>query len=139
MPELSNGCLFCGGNADEPNHAAHCDGRQGQVEATIPDEPTIAYEPLGHVRTSDPDTSHEAASINELGKKTQCRMIYGIINARILGATCAEIVTATGWEHQSVSRRITDICQQGFVRDSGTRRPNPRSGRRQIVWVAVAS
>jgi hypothetical protein len=29
-------CLFCGGDASAPDHLAHCDGRQGQVEAREP-------------------------------------------------------------------------------------------------------
>jgi hypothetical protein len=29
-------CLFCSGDAHEPDHAARCDGRQGHVEATMP-------------------------------------------------------------------------------------------------------
>lgn len=32
-------CLFCSGDASDPNHADRCDGRQGRVEAAIPDDP----------------------------------------------------------------------------------------------------
>ncbi len=28
-------CLFCSGDADEPEHWKHCDGRQGRIEAAI--------------------------------------------------------------------------------------------------------
>jgi len=129
-------CLFCSGDRSEPDHDRRCDGRQGRREAAIP---AFDYDPIGHARTEDPDTSHAAAASNESGKKTQCNMIYRLIHDAQSGATCAELVTVTGWEHQSVSRRITDICQQGFVRDSGTRRVSPRSGKKQIVWVAVDS
>ena len=30
---LQQSCLFCGGDASEPNHRAHCEGKQGQLEA----------------------------------------------------------------------------------------------------------
>src|SRR5262245_55332988 len=30
------GCLFCGGDASEPGHAARCDGCQGRQEAQRP-------------------------------------------------------------------------------------------------------
>jgi len=35
-------CLFCGGDASEPDHASKCDGQQGHVE---PDEPPPDPEP----------------------------------------------------------------------------------------------
>jgi len=35
---MDTGCLFCGGNATEVNHAAHCDGRQGWIEANDLDD-----------------------------------------------------------------------------------------------------
>jgi hypothetical protein len=34
---MTTPCLFCGGDASEPNHPARCDGRQGAVEAVILD------------------------------------------------------------------------------------------------------
>jgi hypothetical protein len=36
-----HGCLFCGGDTREPDHAAHCDGRQGVVEAAYADQPVL--------------------------------------------------------------------------------------------------
>lgn len=39
-------CLFCGGDASEPGHRAHCDGRQGRVEAEAETfEPRAAFLP----------------------------------------------------------------------------------------------
>jgi hypothetical protein len=33
-------CLFCGGDVEHADHALHCDGKQGHVEARVPiDEP----------------------------------------------------------------------------------------------------
>jgi hypothetical protein len=32
-------CIFCGGDASEPDHESRCDGRQGRVEAEPPLEP----------------------------------------------------------------------------------------------------
>jgi hypothetical protein len=37
-------CLFCGGDASEPNHRAHCDGRQGGVEPPVVDFDGETYE-----------------------------------------------------------------------------------------------
>lgn len=44
---MANGCLFCGGDAGEPDHLAHCDGRQGRVEARFehPRFDGATYEP----------------------------------------------------------------------------------------------
>lgn len=32
---MRNRCLFCGGDASEPDHLVHCDGRQGAVEVDV--------------------------------------------------------------------------------------------------------
>jgi len=37
-------CLFCGGDRSAPDHAARCDGRQGAIEAAIPDFDGETYE-----------------------------------------------------------------------------------------------
>jgi len=34
-------CLFCGGDPSEPDHLKRCDGRQGRVEAALPDRATV--------------------------------------------------------------------------------------------------
>ena len=131
-------CIYCGGDRTHPDHAQWCDGRQGRIEAAEPDpEPSATYDPIGHTRHTDPDTAHAAADSITRTAARQCNAIHRLIREHgVGGMTCAAVVVATGWLVQSVSRRITDLREQGFVVDSGRRRLGT-AGRDQIVWIAV--
>jgi hypothetical protein len=50
-------CLFCGGCATEPDHAARCDGRQGRLESAARLVP--ARVPAFDGATYDPTLDHE--------------------------------------------------------------------------------
>lgn len=94
-------------------------------------------------RNTDPRTSQAAAdSLSARGVGARCRRYYEVIVATGPdGATrddIARLVDAQGAEDRALSRRITDLRQQGLVVDSGrTRRGS--SGREQVVWVAVGA
>ncbi len=55
--ELYVPCLFCGGNRNEADHAARCDGKQGAIEhaidmaqtPTLVDRSPVVYTPPGRV------------------------------------------------------------------------------------------
>lgn len=138
-------CLFCGGDASEPDHRARCDGRQGQREAHDPDpvDPVLP-EPILRARTADPETSHAAMAAYDA--------------ERLLDA--AALAVALHREHGALAdfefKRLFDAAYQGpccdhlyrqarsaardrgQIRDSGLRRVNPATNRQQVVWECCA-
>jgi hypothetical protein len=88
------------------------------------------------VRSSDPDTSQEAAaSLPPQALGARCQELYALIEHHG-GLTTHQLVTLTGHDRGNTARRITDLVQAGWVRDSGLRRRGP-TGRRSIVWIPV--
>jgi len=55
-------CLFCGGDASEPNHLLHCDGRQGHADAGDPETRAGRARPQASDRTR---TTAEAMDVLE--------------------------------------------------------------------------
>ena len=63
------------------------------------------------------------------------RAVYDHVASRgILGATDDEVETALGLAHQTASARRNGLVADGWLLDSGRRRPT-RSGADAIVWV----
>jgi hypothetical protein len=127
-------CRFCGGiDAFDPDHEAHCDGRQGGVEDTPTD-----VNPFHNVRVTDPDTSHEAAlDYDELTRDTdRARAHRALIEAGDDGLTDYELGDRIGRQQNSAGKRRGELRDRGYVEDSGRRRPAP-SKAQAIVWVAV--
>jgi hypothetical protein len=128
--------LFCGGDASEPDHLAHCDGRQGQVEAFE------AFEPREHARTTDPDTSHAAAAAARHDATLVQLRVTGIFGLHPEGLTDEELVMLyqRAWpsgrsleSRASARKRRSDLTRMGILYDSGERRVLT-SGRKGIVW-----
>jgi DNA-binding MarR family transcriptional regulator len=53
------------------------------------------------------------------------------------GCTIHEIATRLRVPDGTASARVRELTLQGRIRDGGTRRKNPHSGVRAIVWVAA--
>lgn len=53
------------------------------------------------------------------------------------GLTVDQLEQLLNRSHQSVSARVNELRDKGWVRDSGFRRPT-RSGRKAIVWIPTA-
>jgi hypothetical protein len=94
---MTGRCLFCDGNPDEPNHFAHCDGRQGHVEAQTPDFDGETYE-----RERDHDRLR--------------RQLTRVLAAMRDQAwhTLAELERATGDPQPSISARLRDLRKDKF-------------------------
>lgn len=131
---MINVCLFCGGNADEPDHLRHCDGRQGHAEATLD----------LYARRSDPATSHAAMAAFDREVMASARAIairlheahgpmadyeYEPLFRVTWGRPCSAHLYR---QARSAAR------DQGRIRNSGLTRRNPLSGREQVVWEASA-
>lgn len=90
-----------------------------------------------------PDTSREAARSIDVTRSEVC---LSVLRAMVevdranggSGATCHEIVQhlthAGGWQAPNcVASRLNDLHHNGFVYDTGERRPGA-TNRRMIVW-----
>jgi hypothetical protein len=88
------------------------------------------------VRSSDPDTSQEAAdSLDPRALGARCQELFHLID-HYGGLTTHQLVAITGYDRGNTARRITDLRQAGWIVDSGRRALGP-TGRRSIVWVPV--
>jgi len=118
---MQSGCLFCGGDPREPNHAARCDGRQGFIEVErYPDaagwkEPTTSQAAAATV-----DASHLRAVVRE------CLAMHGAMTADECAARLALSVL-------TIRPRFSELRAKGEIADTGVRHFN-RSGKRAIVW-----
>lgn len=83
------------------------------------------------------DTSMAAAV--ELAPKLgrlQKMALAAVRNAGSNGLTSDELAELLGTERWSFRPRISELRQQGLIRDSGRRRLN-KTGRMAIVWIAA--
>jgi len=90
-------CLFCGGDRSAPDHAARCDGRQGAIEAAIPDFDGETYE-----RERDRERL-----------RAQLTRVYGVMRDHAW-RTLADIAAATNDPEASVSARLRDLRKDKF-------------------------
>jgi hypothetical protein len=92
-------CLFCGGDASEPDHLLRCDGRQGQREATSawPD-----FDGETYVRERDHDRLNaQLARVLAVMRDHQWHTLDGV-------------ATITGDPPASVSARLRDLRKDKF-------------------------
>jgi hypothetical protein len=82
-----------------------------------------------------PDTSVVAGNATLPQTGTKRRITYELIKAAGLFGLCDhEIEAQTGWLHQSASSARNTLMGDGWIIDSGARRPTP-AGNPAIVWV----
>lgn len=87
-----------------------------------------------HARTTDPQTSHDAAQSIEGDPATRIeKIILNALENSIDGLTTHEIVDATGIAYATVTPRLKPMRKKGLAVDSGVTRPSP-TGRQCIVW-----
>jgi hypothetical protein len=86
---------------------------------------------------ADSDTSEQAAQdIRPHAGRLRSLVLSAIRDAGRRGCTDEELEDRLRLPHQTVSARRRELVLRGWVRDSGARRRNPRSGRSAAVWVA---
>lgn len=106
-------------------------------------------EPHMLARTSDPDTSHDAAAIAALSpssreiKQAILRLLRseGPRTAFELRELYDRNAFAEGWppcQPNTINRRVSDLANAGLVADTGVRRPTP-DRRPAIVWRALTT
>lgn len=92
----------------------------------------LTHDP-GAVRSTDPDTSVEAA-LSIKATELESRVLDAIMR-RADGATSHEISESLHMSLVTVSPRLRPLVRKGLIEDSGERRVG-ESGRRSIVWRA---
>lgn len=81
---------------------------------------------------NSPETSRQAAaSLPSLGPLA--RRVFDEI-AYVDGLTCDQVEQTVGKSHQTISARVNELRDKGWIVDSGRRRKT-RSNRSAIVWV----
>jgi hypothetical protein len=101
-------------------------------------------EPHMLARSTDPDTSHDAAAIAALSPSSAAIKTAILRALRKHGPRTAfelrELYLTDGigpaCQDNSINRRISDLRNIGLVVDTGNRRPTPY-GRKAIVWRAT--
>ena len=87
--------------------------------------------------TGKRDTSKGAAAKVLPSTGTKRRRVYDAIMANMSnGLTCDEVCIETGMLVQSATSAIHTLCQDGWLTDSGHRRPT-RTGVLATVWIAL--
>jgi predicted transcriptional regulator len=83
--------------------------------------------------SAGPITSIEAAeSLTNVGQLAH--EVLKTLAAHRGGLTCDEIEQLMNGRHQTISARVNELRDKGWIKDSGVKR-RTRSGRRAIVWV----
>jgi len=95
----------------------------------------LALEPRRLARTSDPATSHQAATRVSEFSRGHCGAI--LFALREHGAmTVDEIAAAARLQSQQVNKRTADLFDRGVIRPTGYERRSA-SGRMERVWEIV--
>ena len=108
------GCPYCGGDPTEPNHADHCDGRQGTVEARLAAEDAAKAARLPTF-TDAPDFDGETYERARDHARLNAQL------ARVLTVlkdgqwhTLAGLSAQTGDPEASISARVRDLRKEKF-------------------------
>ena len=86
-------------------------------------------------RTTDPETSHEAASRAGEFANTARQMIVGYLRQEG-EATGDPLDEVFGWKHATANRRLPELREAGIVRMT-ERRAITRSGRAARIWELI--
>ena len=99
--------------------------------------PTIQGEFQFHARSTDPDTSHEAAELADAD--TICSRVLEIIRSYGASGCISDQVCEQMSEHrrQAVTPAYARLLEKHLIADSGIRRVASATGRRQRVMVAI--
>lgn len=103
------------------------------IRAAIQSLDALELGPTDRTKSRGVECTSEMAAAFMHGRKA--RELSGHILRRLLrGAyTVDELVDALGRRHQSVSARVNELRDNGWIKDSGKTRPT-RSGVEAIVW-----
>ena len=91
---------------------------------------------IARARTSDPDTSHDAATSMKTHALVQCELVEKFVIARgEYGATADEVDAGLGWRPTTAGRRMTN-CVERKTLVKTKRKRKTRGKRDAYVYVA---
>jgi hypothetical protein len=120
---MGNGCLWCGGDASEPNHWRHCDGQQGHLEDAIeravlnaetdpdPDDADLGFDNPHDAPDFDGETYEPEIDHDRLG--AQALRVWTVVSDA-QWRTLAAIEQLTGDPQASISARLRDFRKGKF-------------------------
>jgi transcription initiation factor IIE alpha subunit len=88
-------------------------------------------------RSTDPDTSHQAAELAKQSAGGHRDLALRVLRANPDGLTDFELAELTGVAQTSIGKRRHDLYRAGLVVKTDLRRPSP-SGSPAIVWKVSA-
>ena len=128
-------CLFCGGDASEPDHLLHCDGRQGgrdeppMVTITTPRETSVtAFYNAVDAGIIDTRRAQVWMGLKEIGEGTAGEIFEHLKEARHLGLRY----------DSNTHARLTELRDLGFIREVGQRACRI-TGQVCLTWTVVSS
>ena len=101
----------------------------------------LGLESAGTAITSNatgPETSNAAAAsldpdhLGKLARRVYDEISYAAAEGSA-GLTCDQVEQLLSGSHQTISARVNELRDKGYIVDSGVRRPT-RSGRKAAVW-----
>ena len=102
----------------------------------FPEAPTRSHDGYRLVaRTTDPDTSWDAASDASIRADTHRARVLATLRNHPDGLTDFELGELLGLQQTSAGKRRGELRDKGLVEDAGLKRPAP-SGSMSIVWRA---
>ena len=128
MDEYINRCIFCGGNADEPDHLKHCDGRQGGVED----------EDIPRQRETSVLSFYNAVNtgtVKTLQQQVYCALV-ALGASNMMGVNRYFQRQGIVGDSHSITPRFAELRDMGFIREVGER-PCPITGQLSIMWEAI--
>ena len=110
---------------------------QGKEVPTQTPKPVRPKVDSNKVFTNRQATSQAAARLALPSSGTKRRTVYDLIMANLAnGLTADEVQVQTGFSPNSINPTIKGLADDGWIRDSGERRPT-RTGALAIVWTAI--
>lgn len=90
----------------------------------------------GAARTDDPQTSKDAAKYP--GRNSQrWRVLMAIRSAAVRGATAEEVARITGIEYRSVTPRIGELRNAGFIEGNGETRTSSLDNQQEVLVLTM--
>ncbi len=87
-------------------------------------------------RNSDPESSFEAAKRHEPRAASNAGLILAVIRRTSNKLTACELAIASGVDRTETSRRLSDLCRNGFIAKDEMKECSVKQ-RKMLTWRAI--